>query len=308
MEHEIDATRVHHNWDNTRDPTLTIASGDVVRYDLHMAGHGQISEGDRYEDTNFDFNTIYPLLGPVNVEGAEPGDTLRVDILEMVPGEWGWCGIEPDLGLLPDDFPEPFVKTFDLRDGTSAEVALGVRVPFSPFLGTMGTHPDGPGPLPSFPPHKGGGNIDNRHLIAGSTLWLPVWLDGALFSCGDPHAMQGDGEVCLAALECDMRTRLRLSVEKRTISTPRFRTAGPLAAATADGGYHAAMGIDTELKEGARKAVRATIEWLVDEHGLSRDDAYVLCSLAGDLKILEIVDAGVYNVGFTMPLSILPTA
>lgn len=306
MEHEIDATRFHHNWDSSREPTLVIESGDTVAYDLHMAGWRQIKEGDRYEDTTFDFASIYPLLGPVYVTGAEPGDTLRVDVLEMTPGEWGWCGIEPDLGLLPDDFPEPFVKTFDLRDGKTAEVASGIHVPFSPFLGTMGNQPDGDEPLPSFPPHKGGGNMDTRHLTKGSTLWLPIWLEGALFSCGDPHAMQGDGEVCLAALECDMRAKLRLTVEKRTISTPRFQTSGPLAAPTANGGYHGTMGIDPDLKEGARKAVRATIEWLVDEHGLSRDDAYVLCSLVGDLKILEIVDDGVYNVGFTIPLSVLP--
>ena len=130
MEHEIDATRFHHNWDSSREPTLVIESGDTVAYDLHMAGWRQIKEGDRYEDTTFDFASIYPLLGPVYVTGAEPGDTLRVDVLEMTPGEWGWCGIEPDLGLLPDDFPEPFVKTFDLRDGKTAEVASGIHVPF----------------------------------------------------------------------------------------------------------------------------------------------------------------------------------
>jgi acetamidase/formamidase len=305
MEHRIDATRFHHGWDRDLEPTLTIASGDVVEYDHQMAGAGQIHEGDSYADTTFDFASIYRLLGPVYVEGAQPGDTLRVDILELEPGEWGWCGIEPDLGLLPGDFPEPFVKTFDLRSGAYVDVCPQVRVPFSPFLGTLGNHPGEPATAPSFPPHRGGGNVDTRHLTAGATLWLPVWCEGALFSCGDPHATQGDGEVCLAACECDMHTRLRFTLEKRTISTPRFQTPGGLTPRVDAGGHHGTMGIGPDLYVGAQNAVRASIEWLVSEHGLARDDAYVTCSLAGDLKILEIVDGGMWNVGFTLPLGIL---
>jgi acetamidase/formamidase len=304
VDHRIDPTRFHHDWDRDREPTLTIASGDVVEYDLQMAGAEQIREHDSYADTNFDFPTIYRLLGPVYVDGARPGDTLRVDILSLEPGEWGWCGIEPDLGLLPDDFPVPFVKTFDLRDGDRARVSPEVSVPLAPFLGTMGTHPDEPGSKPSFPPHKGGGNVDTRHLVAGSTLWLPVWCEGALFSCGDPHAAQGDGEVCLAALECDMHARLRFTVERRSIPAPRFQTPGALTPRVDEGGHHGTMGIGPDLYENARTAVRGSIAWLVEEHGLERDDAYVTCSLAGDLKILEIVDGGMWNVGFTLPLSI----
>ena len=224
MEHVIDPSRIHHAWNRDREPTLRIANGDSVRFALRMAGAEQIREGDSYADTNFIADQIYWLLGPVFVEGAHPGDTLRVDILSLRPGEWGWCGTEPDLGLLPADFPDPFVKTFDLRGRDSVTVCPEVEIPLSPFLGTMGTHPDEPGDLPAFPPHRGGGNIDTRHLTVGSTLWLPVWCEGALFSCGDPHGVQGDGEVCLAALECDMDATLRFSVERRTIGAPRFRT------------------------------------------------------------------------------------
>ena len=226
MEHVIDPSRYHHAWNRDREPTLHIADGDSVRFALRMAGAEQIHEGDSYADTHFIADQIYWLLGPVSIEGARPGDTLRVDILSLRPGEWGWCGTEPDLGLLPMDFPDPFVRTFDLRGRDSVAVCPGVEVPLSPFLGTMGTHPDEPGDLPSFPPHRGGGNIDTRHLTVGSTLWLPVWCEGALFSCGDPHGVQGDGEVCLAALECDMDATLRFTVERRTIGAPRFRTGG----------------------------------------------------------------------------------
>jgi acetamidase/formamidase len=277
MEHRIDPERIHHHWDNTLEPALRIASGD----------------------TAFDFATLYNLLGPVYIEGARPGDTLRVDILELDPGAWGWCVIMPGLGTLPDDFPDPYLKTFDLRERIHAHVAPGARVPIAPFLGTMGTHPDEPATAEAFPPHKGGGNIDTRHLTAGSTLWLPVWCAGALFSCGDPHAAQGDGEVCVAAIECDMRATLSFVVERRTIPAPYFRTAGALTKRAEGSGHQGAMGIDPDLMEGTRMAVRAMIDWVVAEHGLTREDAYILCSLAGDLKILEVVDAGVWNVGMT---------
>jgi acetamidase/formamidase len=193
VDHHLDRSGFHHRWELDTEPTLAIASGDVVEFDLEMAGAGKIREGDRHEDTTFDFDTVYRLLGPVLVTGARPGDTLRVEALSMAAGEWGWCGTESSLGLLPDDFPKPFVKTFDLRNGRNVEVCQQVTVPLAPFLGTMGTQPDAPPSAPSFPPHKGGGNIDTRHLTAGSTLWRPVWCDGALFSCGDPHGAQGDG-------------------------------------------------------------------------------------------------------------------
>jgi len=305
MEHVIDAGRFHHTWTRDRDPTLRIADGDTVIFNLEMTAAEQIREGDSYADTDFDNDTLYRLLGPVFIDDAHPGDTLRVEIVSLTPGPWGWCGTEPGLGLLPDDFPKGFVKTFDLRGRDTVAVCPEVEIPLAPFLGTMGTHPDEPGELPSFPPHHGGGNIDARHLTTGSTLWLPVWCEGALFSCGDPHGAQGDGEVCLAALECDMRAVLRFSVERRRISAPRFRTAGALTPRVEGAGHHGTMGIAPDLMQGAREAVRETIAWLESEHGLSREDAYVTCSLAGDLKLLEVVDAGMWNVGFTLPLSIL---
>jgi acetamidase/formamidase len=306
MDHTIDPTRIHHAWDRTLEPVLTIASGDSVHYDLRMAGHGQIAEGDGYDQAQMDFDTLYHLSGPVFVDDASAGDTLRIEILELEPGEWGWASVLPGLGLLPDDFPEPWAGTFDLRERGTVEIAPGIRIPTSPFLGTMGTHPDDPDQASAFPPHKGGGNMDTRHLTAGSTLWLPIWCDGALFSCGDPHAAQGDGEVCVTAVECPMRATLRFTVEHRTIPAPRFQTAGPLLKIDESAGHFGAMGIDSDLMSGARAAVRNAIAWLVDEHGLTQREAYVLCSLAGDLKILEIVDSGVWNVGFTIPLSIFP--
>jgi acetamidase/formamidase len=302
-EHVIDAAAIHHQWDRDLEPTLRIAAGDVVDFDLRMAGAGQVVRGAPFEDIAWDFDTIYNLLGPVWVEGAEPGNTLGVEVVALEPGPWGWTAVLPEAGLLADDFPEGFIRYFEIGE-TSARLGDRVEIPVVPFLGTMGNHPGDPAAVSVFPPHRGGGNIDTRHIVAGSTLWLPVWCEGALFSCGDAHAAQGDGEVCVAALECDMRATLRFSVRKETMSAPHFRVPGALTPLTDAGGYHGTMGIDPDLMEGARTAVRAMIDWLESEHSLSREDAYVLCSLAGDLKILEIVDAGVWNVGFTLPLSI----
>jgi acetamidase/formamidase len=304
-EHTIDPSRIHHEWDASLEPSLRIESEDVVHFDLQMAGHGQVEEGWPYERSSFDFDTLYNLLGPIHVEGAQPGDTLEVEILALQPGEWGWCSVLPELGLLPDDFPEPFLRYFDLRQGDTTPLGDKVRIPVEPFLGTMGTLPDDVERATPFPPHKGGGNVDTRHLKQGASLHLPVFREGALFSCGDPHAAQGDGEVCVAAIETSMQATLRFRLHRgRTISTPRFVVPGPLTPRTDAGGYYGTMGIDGDLMEGARKAVRGMVELVAGDHGLDPEDAYVLCSLAGDLKILEIVDAGVWNVGFTLPRSV----
>lgn len=300
-EHTLDASQIHHDWDSSRESVLTIESGDVVHFDLPITGERQVDESSTVDDVVWDFETIYNLGGPVRVEGATPGQTLEIEILELTPGQWGWTTFIPGLGLLADDFPEPFLKTYDLRKRSTATVAPGVEVPIEPFLGTMGVPTGEPGRISPFPPHKGGGNIDCRHLVARSTLWLPIWCDGALFSCGDPHAAQGDGEVCVSAIECGMQATLRFHVRERTIPGPAFRVPEPIAI---PGPYYGTMGIDADLMTGARTAVRNMISWLVHENGMTREDAYVLCSLAGDLKIHEIVDAGVWNVGMTMPLAV----
>lgn len=303
-EHVIDATRIHHEWDASLEPTLQIESGDTVVFDIKMAGHGQVENGWPYERTAFDFDTLYNMLGPIHVEGAEPGDTLEAEVLSLEPGAWGWCVVLADLGLLPEDFPESFIRYFDLTQGDTTELVPGVRIPVEPFLGTMGVLPDDVERATPFPPHKGGGNVDTRHLKTGSSFLMPVFREGALFSCGDPHAAQGDGEVCVAAIETDMRATLRLTAHKKTISTPRFVVPGALTPRTDSGGYYGTMGIHADLMQGAKEAVRGMIELVVQDHGLAAEDAYVLCSLAGDLKIFEIVDAGVWNVGFTLPRSV----
>ena len=300
----MDSSRIHHKWDSGLEPTLVINSGDVVHYDLQAAGEGQVWPGVSYAESKLDFDTIYNLSGPLFVNGAAPGDTLEIEILELRTGDWAWAAFLPGLGLLPEDFPEGYVRTFDLTKGSTTTLVPGVEIPIAPFLGVMGNHPGEPAIQLPFPPHQGGGNMDNRHLTAGATLWLPVFADGALFSCGDPHAAQGDGEVCVTAVECPMTASLRFTLRKQVSTTPSFRVPPAAVSPKYSAGYHATMGIDPDLMTGAKMATRAMIDWLVAQHHLSREDAYILCSAAGDLQILEIVDSGVWNVGMTMPLSV----
>ena len=301
-EHVVDRSLIRHNWDNAYEPVLTVASGDIVHFDLLKAGNGQVLEDSQIENVAWDFDTIYNLAGPVAIEGAKAGDTLDVEILSLTPGPWGWTAIIPELGLLPQDFPDPYLKIWDLRNGATTTLGSKVKLPIRPFLGTMGVALDEAGAFSPFPPHKGGGNMDNRHLMPGATLSLPIWCDGGLFSCGDAHGGQGDGEVCVSAIECDMKATLRLSVRKTTSVGPSFHV--PAAAQPAPEDYHGTMGLHSDLFEAARVAVRGMIAWIVDEHGLTREDAYVLASVAGDLHIHEIVDAGVWNVGMTLPLGV----
>ncbi|MDP9458723.1 MAG: acetamidase/formamidase family protein [Actinomycetota bacterium] len=303
-EHVMDPQVIHHGWDLDLPPALEIASGDVVNYDVQVAGEGQVWLGAALEETKFDFATIYNLSGPLFVKGAEPGDTLQIDVLELDHGDWGWSASIPGFGLLADEFPEGYLRTFDIRGRDSVSFAPGVEVPLGPFLGTMGNHPGEPRQAAPFPPHQGGGNIDNRHLTRGTTLWLPVHVEGGMFSCGDPHAVQGDGEVCLTAVEAPATTTLRFTLHKKSIAAPSFRVPPNAVRDPNVGGYHATMGISPDLLECSRMATRAMIEWLQEEQGLSREDSYILCSIAGDLKVIEVVDAGMWNVAMTMPLSI----
>ena len=308
-EHHIGLDKFHYKWDNSLSPAVEIASGDVVHCETNEVTSGQLNPGDPASKlAKLDFDRLYPLAGPVYVEGAEPGDALEVEILTLQPGSWGWAAILPGLGLLAADFPDPYVRYFELENRTSAELRHDIHIPISPFCGTMGVATDEPGPHDVLPPTKGAGNIDTRHLTAGTKLYLPVFLKGAMFSAGDCHAAQGDGEVCVTGIECPMTFSLRFNVVKGGSLRPwsyHFLTpAGPLQPKSDAAGYHAVCALGPDLMENARNAVRDTIAWLGKDHGLSREDAYILCSLAGDLRISQIVDQPNFGVSFYLPLSV----
>jgi acetamidase/formamidase len=308
-EHVIGRDKFHFKWDNSLEPVVEIAPGDVVHFDTEEVTAGQLKNGDPASRLGqLDFDRLYPLGGPVHVQGAEPGDVLEVEILELQPGSWGWTAILPGLGLLAADFPEPYVRYFELGKRKSAELRFDIHIPIAPFCGTMGVATDEPGPHDVLPPTKGAGNIDTRHLTAGTKLYLPVFVRGAMFSAGDCHAAQGDGEVCVTGIECPMTFSLRFNVVKggplRPWSYHFLTPAAPLQPRSDAAGYHAVCALGPDLMEDARNAVRDTISWLKADHGLSREDAYILCSLAGDLRISQIVDQPNFGVSFYMPLSV----
>jgi acetamidase/formamidase len=295
----------HRSWDATLPPVLEIDPGDVVVAETDDFAGGQIGRDSTSADLlELDFDAIYPLAGPIAVRGARPGDALAVEILGFELPEWGWACIIPGLGLLPqEEFPDPELRVFDLASGDTTALSDGVRIPIEPFCGTMGVPGAAMRGTPIPPPHAGGGNMDTRHLTAGTTLYLPVAVEGALFSLGDAHAAQGDGEVAISGLECAMRTRMRIGVVRDAqLPAPQLRRPpGSLTPRVDHAGWYATTGVEPDLMEASRAAVRAMIDHLGRERGLSRADAYILCSLAGDLKICEVVDTPNWVVGCFMP-------
>jgi len=194
---------------------------------------------------------------------------------------------------------------FDISNGEVVPFREDIEIPLEPFMGTMGVCPAGASAQPVMPPGTFGGNLDTRQLVKGTTLYLPIQEPGALFSTGDAHGCQGDGEICVTGLEAPMYATMRFRVEKRSIPAPQYRTApGPLTPAVDEGSFFATTGVGPDLFENAQNATRAMIDHLGANHGLSREDAYLLCSLAVDLKISEIVDAGVYIVSAFLPEAI----
>jgi acetamidase/formamidase len=295
----------HLAWDHSIPPLARIASGDVVAFDCLDAACGQIGPDSTVEAVRtLDFGRVDQVNGPIYVEGAMPGDTLQIEFLDLQPADWGWTAIIPGFGLLADEFPDPALKIWRLSDGR-ATFAPGIDIPLEPFCGEIGLAPAAPGALSTIPPYRHGGNMDTRHLTAGAVLYLPVEVPGALFSLGDGHAAQGDGEVCGTAIETPMRATVRLTVRKDlAVPEPQFLTAGPIARRTNTGRYYATDGIGPDVREAAQQAIRHMIEHLGREYGLPRPDAYMLCSVAVDLKLCEVVDMPNYVVGAFLPQSI----
>jgi acetamidase/formamidase len=304
--HYFPADRVHFTWDTGHEPVLTVASGDTVVVHTRDVSDNQITpESTADAIGSLDWDRVYPLAGPIAVAGAQPGQTLAVEIVDLHTQGWGWTAILPGFGLLPDDFPDPYLKIFDLTGGDVTHLREDVAVPIAPFLGTMGVCPAGAKEQAVMPPGTFGGNLDTRQLVRGTTLYLPVQVEGALFSCGDAHAAQGDGEVCVTGIESPMYAALKFTLEERSIPAPQFLTApGPLTPQVDGGGFYGTTGVGPDLYAAAQEAVRAMIDHLTESYDLSREDAYVLSSLCVDLKISEVVDAGQYVVSAVLPLAV----
>jgi len=287
-----EADHVHYDWDRDRDAVLSVAPGDTVTVECHDAADGQLPEDATVADVEAVNAPGHPMTGPIYVEGAEPGDTLAVDVLGLEHEGIGGTYVSPsetEAGFLPEEFPDGAVYTWDLDDDDVAHFRQGIEMPLAPFPGNLGVVPAEPGPHSTIPPRSVGGNLDIKHLTAGSTLYLPVEVAGGLFSVGDLHAAQGDGEVCITAIEIPGQIRLRLRLADRDVDGPALDPAGPYAP-LGDGSVTAVAGLGGDVNEASREAVRAMIAELASEHDLSRTEAYMLCSAAVDLKVSEVVN------------------
>ncbi len=295
-------TDTHNVFDRALPPVATVKSGEVVTFDCPAPPLPPRATVD--DLSAIDFSRPHTITGPVAVEGAEPGDAIAIDILQLeLPNPYGHCLFVPGVGLLPDEFDESYVHSFEFRDGFT-ELCPGVRVPIEPFCGIMGLAPADPGPHPTIPPRRVGGNLDVRDLMVGAQLVLPVEVEGGLFSCGDGHAAQGDGEVCVTAIETAIRPTLRLTLLKDAgVKFPRL-TAPPRTDPRGTKGWFAISAPGEDLFQAAREAVREMIDHLVSERGLGRSEAYVLCSIAVDLRISEVVNWPNYVVTAYLPLGV----
>ena len=269
MIHELPlgSAKLHGHFSRNLQPVLTVDPGDTVRFGLPNSGW-RLGPDDGIERTDPELDTGHALLGPIEVRGATAGQTLAVQIDEVVPGAWG------------ENFGGPGHHVqWELGAGLGR--ALGRTVRLAPFLGVLGMPPPEPGAHSTIPPRPWGGNIDCKELVAGATLFLPIPVDGALFSAGDGHAAQGDGEVSGTAIECPTEVQLTLGVrDDLALDWPVART----------GGAWLTFGFDVHLGRAARIAVDGMLDLMEREHGMSRDDALAIASIVVDLRVTQVVN------------------
>lgn len=305
----IHGAQHHFGWDNSFVPAERVEPGSTILFNCHDSSAGQLVPTSTVEDVKtLDFGKINPVSGPIYIEGAEPGDAVKVTIDSFKPSGFGWTANIPGFGLLADDFTDPALTIWKYNPDTLRSALFGKlgRVPLKPFCGTIGNAPAENGLHSIVPPRRVGGNLDIRDLSAGTVLYLPVEVAGALFSVGDTHAAQGDGEVCGTAIESPMDVVLTLDLVKDArLKTPRFTTPGPVTRHLDAKGYEVTTGIGTDLFEGAKSAVSQMVDMLASRYNMTPVDAYMLVSTCGDLRISEIVDAPNWVVSFYFPRIVL---
>jgi acetamidase/formamidase len=279
-------------------PLMTIASGDTVELECVSgdarfyppAGSGFVVPPAlrKINEAGPAKHSGHIITGPVAVEGAEPGDMLEVRIEKIELGaDWGFCGFRPLLGTLPEDFPESHLShiAIDRARGT-CRLPHGLELKLAPFFGVMGVAPPPAyGAISTIEPREHGGNLDNKELTADSTLFLPVWTPGALFSAGDGHGVQGDGEVCINALETCLTGTFTLVLHRRADG------AEPLVYPRAETPTHfISMGMNSDLDQAMKQALREMIRFICARTNLSHQEAYQLCSLAVDFRVTQTVN------------------
>ncbi len=299
----ISRHHAQYTWNRDYPPVIEVESGDTVTIEVANASGGQLTKNSTVADVNaLDFSRVNPVTGPIAVTGAEPGDALIVEVVAVELDDWGWTANIPGFGLLADKFPSPHLRISHVTS-RYAEILPGLQVPVVPFLGTIGLAPSSTGDHPLVPPSAQGGNMDIRHVTPGARLWLPVAVPGALLSIGDTHAAQGDGEVAGTAIETSSLVTVRILLKKGVyLRFPRLET-HPVAQRA--GGAWATTGIAPDLMEASRHATLDMVDLITEITGLDPIDAYLLASVAGDLKISEVVDVPNWVVSMHIEKDIL---
>lgn len=350
------AHKGHNRWHPDIAPIVRIAPGSVVELDTLDGLDGQIGPQTKNDDlASIDLGRVHPMTGPVYVEGAEPGDLLAVKIEAITTAERGFTCVMPGFGFLRDLFPKPFVVHWEMRDGFARSNELpSIKIPGAPFMGVMGVAPSHellqrivareadlahrggmvmpPEPAGALPedhaiaaaafrtiaPHENGGNMDIKQITSGSTLYLPVYVPGALFSVGDAHFAQGDGESCGTAVETTGTLVARFDLLKgearrRKQTDPSYETEIPRSERAAARRFYATTGICTrksgrseseDLTLAARNALMNMLDHLCDAYGYSQEQAYCLASVAVDLNVSQVVDVPNFIISACLPLDI----
>jgi len=306
--HTIHKHNHHLGWDNSIDPVLSVTPGQTVEVETIDASGGQLNAGSTLDDLKaLDFGSVNPVTGPIHVDGAEPGDAVAITFLDFEPSGWGWTANIPGFGLLAEDFADPALHIWNYDAGLAKPAAFAPmgQVPLKPFVGTIGLALAEAGQHSVVPPRRVGGNLDIRDNCRGTTLYLPVEVSGALLSLGDTHAAQGDGEICGTAIESPMDVEIKVDLIKDAgFAFPRLETDGPVTRHIDGQGYRVTTGIGEDLMQAARDAVSGMVDW-ISLTGMTALEAYMLCSVCGDLRISEIVDMPNWTVSFYFPKSVL---
>ncbi len=298
-DYTLTADQKHNKFSKLIPPVLTVKSGAIIKSDAYEASDNQLHRKATLDDLiNIDFGPIHAMTGPVYVEEAEVGDISAVDLLEVELNDYGWQAIVGGFGFLTERFPNPKLNIHEIDIANKTTMFNDkVKIPLKPFPGIMGVAPDTEEMLSTIPPRSNGGNMDDPSLVEGTTVYFPVFVKGALFSIGDGHAVQGYGEVCGSAIEAPMTFtyRLRVIKNKPAIKEPQYETDD----------YYAVTGFGETIDIATKKAVNYMIDHLINNYEISDEDAYMLCSLAGDLKIAEVVDVPNMLVTMHFPKTIL---
>ena len=308
-DHIVECNQHHFGWNRDNSPVLEVESGATIEFAVVDTAGGELSPDSTVNDLDkLDYSRFTPLTGPVAIRDAFPGDAIKITFLDFRLSGWGWSMVTPRYGILADEFDSSYLHIWDYDPGGNqpADYKGIARIPIRPFPGIIGLCPGEAGVHASLPPRNVGGNLDMKELIRHTTLYLPVETPGALLSLGDTHAAQGHGELAGTALESPMDVAISVELVKDAgVRTPRLEVDTPLGRHVDGDGFHITCGVHSQLREAARIATREMIDFLGRSRNMDSLDAYLLCSLCGDLCISEMVNGPVNVVSLYFPQSVL---